>query len=119
MSSAKQARLSSEDRLDAVFHALGDRTRRALLARLARNPAMITELANPFAMSLPAVSRHIRVLEDAGLVSRNVEGRMHLCSLNAKPFGKIESWLGHYRQYWEGNLEALARYAESGSDHRG
>jgi DNA-binding transcriptional ArsR family regulator len=117
MSSAKQATLCAEDRLDAVFHALGDPTRRALLARLAKNPAMITELASPFAMSLPAVSRHIRVLEGAGLITRDVEGRMHRCSLNAKPFKSVESWLSHYRKFWEGNLEALARYAESDSDH--
>jgi DNA-binding transcriptional ArsR family regulator len=117
MSSAKRTRGTAEDRLDAVFHALGDRTRRALLARLARNPAMITELASPFAMSLPAVSRHIRVLEGAGLVTRDIDGRMHRCSLNAKPFKTAESWLSHYRKFWEGNLEALASYAESGGDH--
>src|SRR5258708_39854969 len=116
MSGVKGASAAAEDRLDAVFHALGDRTRRALLARLARNPAMITELARPFAMSLPAVSRHIRVLESAGLVMRDIDGRMHRCSLNAKPFKTIESWLNHYRKYWEGNLQSLAQYLESTSD---
>jgi DNA-binding transcriptional ArsR family regulator len=115
MSSASR-NISADDRLDAVFHALGDRTRRALLARLARRPAMITELANPFAMSLPAVSRHIRVLEGAGLVTRSVDGRMHRCSLNPKPFKTIEGWLSHYRQFWEDNLAALARYVESDQD---
>jgi DNA-binding transcriptional ArsR family regulator len=108
--------ISADDRLDAVFHALGDRTRRALLARLAKRPAMITELASPFAMSLPAVSRHIRVLEGAGLVTRSVDGRMHRCSLNPKPFKTIEAWLSHYREFWEDNLAALARYVESGHD---
>jgi DNA-binding transcriptional ArsR family regulator len=116
MSSAKREGASAEDRLDAVFHALGDRTRRALLARLARNPAMITELAQPFAMSLPAVSRHIRVLEGAGLLVRDIDGRMHRCSLNAKPFKTIERWLNHYRKYWEGNLQSLAQFVESTSD---
>src|SRR5471030_1450218 len=112
MSSAKSHGVSTDDRLDAVFHALGHSARRALLARLAKRPAMITELAQPFAMSLPAVSRHIRVLEGAGLVTRSVDGRMHQCSLNAAPFKAIEGWLTHYRQYWEGTLESLARYVE-------
>jgi DNA-binding transcriptional ArsR family regulator len=116
MSMANSCRVSADDRLDAVFHALGDRTRRALLARLARRPAMITELADPFDMSLPAVSRHIRVLEDAGLVTRSVDGRTHRCSLNPKPFKTIEGWLIHYRKFWEDNLAALAQYVESGRD---
>jgi DNA-binding transcriptional ArsR family regulator len=114
MSSTKSRSMSSDDRLDAVFHALGHSTRRALLARLAKRPAMITELANPFAMSLPAVSRHIRVLEGAGLVTRSVDGRTHRCSLNPKPFKTIEGWLIHYRKFWEDNLAALAQYVESG-----
>jgi DNA-binding transcriptional ArsR family regulator len=114
MSSAKSQRVSADDRLDAVFHALGHSTRRALLARLANRPAMITELADPFAMSLPAVSRHIRVLENAGLVTRSVNGRMHRCSLNPKPFKTIEGWLIHYRKFWEDNLASLAQYFESG-----
>jgi DNA-binding transcriptional ArsR family regulator len=101
-----------EARLDAIFQALGDRTRRTLLAQLARRPAMITELAAPFAMSLPAVSRHIRVLEDAGLVARTVEGRVHRCALHAAPLRSAAAWLQHYRRFWEGNLESLARYAE-------
>jgi DNA-binding transcriptional ArsR family regulator len=116
MSSAKSHAASRDDRLDAVFHALGHSTRRALLARLAKRPAMITELADPFAMSLPAVSRHIRVLEGAGLVTRSVDGRMHRCSLNPKPFKTIEGWLIRYRQFWEDNLAALAQYVESGQD---
>lgn len=107
-------RVSADERLDAVFHALGNSTRRALLARLAKRPAMITELADPFAMSLPAVSRHIRVLEAAGLVTRTVDGRTHNCSLNPKPFKTIEGWLTHYRKFWEDNLAALAQYVESG-----
>jgi DNA-binding transcriptional ArsR family regulator len=112
MSSASHKRDFHEARLDAVFHALGDRTRRAVLARLAQTPAMITELAAPFEMSLPAVSRHIRVLEDAGLVTRSVDGRVHRCSLNAAPLGSVAGWLSHYRRFWEGNLASLARYVE-------
>lgn len=114
LSSAGRKRYSSDDRLDAVFHALGDRTRRALLARLARRPAMVTDLAKPFTISLPAVSRHIRVLESAGLVVRAVDGRVHRCSLKAEPLKTIEAWLSHYRRFWEGNLDALARYVEPG-----
>jgi DNA-binding transcriptional ArsR family regulator len=112
LSSAKK-RSPRDGQLDRVFRALGDRTRRALLARLARKPAMITELAEPFAMSLPAVSRHIRVLEGAGLVRRAVDGRVHRCSFRAEPLKAVEEWLGHYRQFWEGKLEELARYVET------
>jgi DNA-binding transcriptional ArsR family regulator len=116
MSSAKQGRASAEDKLDAVFHALGDRTRRELLARLKKQPALITELASPFAMSLPAVSRHIRVLEAAGLVTRTIQGRMHRCSINATPLKSAEAWLNHYRRFWEENLASLAHYIENSKD---
>ncbi|MSO65794.1 MAG: ArsR family transcriptional regulator [Alphaproteobacteria bacterium] len=88
---------SAEDQLDRVFYALSDRTRRALLARLAEGPAMITELAAPFAMSRPAVSKHIRVLEAAKLVDRAVDGRVHRCSLSAEPLADIQQWLARYR----------------------
>lgn len=119
MSSAEMLRLpggkAGERRLDLIFRALGDRTRRKLLARLAEKPAMVTELAEPFAMSLPAVSRHIRVLEKAGLVSREVDGRVHHCSLQPAPLKNIEAWLAHYRNFWEGALESLARHVEDGS----
>ena len=104
---------SADDRLDAVFHALCDRTRRALLARLADRPGKITELAKPFDMSLPAVSRHIRVLETAGLVARSVDGRVHECSLAAAPLKTAEAWLIHYRRFWQDNLAALEHYVDS------
>ena len=103
---------STDDHLDRVFHALGDRTRRALLARLLRRPSNVTELARPFAMSLPAVSRHVRVLESAGLVRRTIDGRVHRVALDAAPLRDADRWLASYRQFWEGNLEALARYVE-------
>jgi DNA-binding transcriptional ArsR family regulator len=112
MRSSQTRRRASDDRLDAIFHALGHRARRALLARLAGAPAMITDLAEPFTMSLPAVSRHIRVLEQAGLVARTVDGRIHQCSLEAAPLRQAQQWLNHYRLFWEGSLESLARYAE-------
>jgi DNA-binding transcriptional ArsR family regulator len=113
LSSAASRRRSADERLDTIFQALGDRTRRALLARLAKTPAMITELAAPFAMSLPAVSRHIRVLEDAGLVARAVDGRVHHCSLNPAALRSAAAWLNHYRHFWQANLQSLARYVET------
>ena len=112
MSSGPTARLSKDDRLDAVFQALSDRTRRALLARLAHAPAKITDLAAPFDMSLPAVSRHIRVLEDARLVRRTVDGRVHQCSLRVGPLKTVESWLAHYGRFWHGTLDSLAEFVE-------
>lgn len=102
----------SDDQLDLVFQAISDRTRRALLARLAKGPVMVTELARPFAMSLPGVAKHIRVLERARLVSRTVDGRIHRCSLAPEPLEEAESWLSHYRSFWTGTLDSLARYVE-------
>jgi len=99
-----------DERLDLVFGALSDRTRRALLARLSREPAKITDLATPFAMSLPAVSKHVRVLERAGLVRRTVDGRVHRCSFEAAPLREANRWLARYRMFWEGALDRLERY---------
>ena len=99
--------------LDTTFAALSDATRRGILARLATGEASVSELAAPYDMSLPAVSRHIRVLEDAGLVARNVDGRVHECSLAAAPLKTVEAWLAYYRRFWQGNLEALERYIDS------
>lgn len=107
---ARQARV--DERLDGVFHALSDRTRRALLSRLATGPAIVTELAAPFAMSLAAVSKHIRVLEEAGLVARTVDGRIHRCALAPEPLRDIERWLDFYRGFWSETLAAVARHAE-------
>jgi DNA-binding transcriptional ArsR family regulator len=106
------------DHLDAVFHALSDRTRRALLARLAAGPAMITDLAKPFPMSFVAVSKHVRVLERARLVERTVTGRVHRCRLDAGPLAAAEHWLDEYRPFWESTLDALADYVESGGDRK-
>ncbi len=116
LSSAPTKSSASNHRLDLVFHALADRTRRALLARLAEGPAMVTELAEPFAMSLPAVSKHLKVLERARLVVRAVDGRVHRCSLAAEPLQEVERWLDHYRSFWEDRLHALARYVERDAD---
>jgi DNA-binding transcriptional ArsR family regulator len=103
---------STDDQLDLVFHALSDRTRRALIDRLARGPGKVTDLAEPFDMSLPAVSKHLKVMELAGLVSRAVDGRIHHCSLGPGPLRDAERWLDRYRPFWEDTLGALARYVE-------
>src|SRR5262245_36899096 len=103
---------SSADRLDLVFGALADRTRRRLVQRLARAPATIAELAAPFDMSLPAVSKHIRVLERAGIVRRAIDGRIHRCSLDGRHLRPALSWLEHYRGFWDDTLAALAEFVE-------
>lgn len=116
MNSAARAEVDDDERLDQVFRALGDRTRRALLARLARGSASVTELATPFTMSLPAVSKHLRVLERAGLVARTVEGRVHRCALGPTPLRDASEWLSAYRQFWDDSLASLAAYLEEGRD---
>lgn len=103
---------SDDDRLDAVFGALSHRVRRAMLQRLMQGPVSVSELAAPFDMSLPAVSKHIKVLERAGLVQRAIDGRVHHCHLDAKPLEGANGWVAHYRRFWEGSLDRLARYAE-------
>lgn len=112
MSSLTAKNSPTDDQLDLVFHALSDRTRRALIDRLAKGPGKVTDLAEPFDMSLPAVSKHLRVMERARLVSRSVDGRIHHCSLGAGPLRDAERWLERYRSFWEDALGALARYAE-------
>jgi DNA-binding transcriptional ArsR family regulator len=95
-----------------VFGALSDRTRRQLLARLTQSSASITELAGPFAMSLPAVSKHLRVLERAGLVQRTIEGRVHRCSINPAALQRAEHWISEYEALWQHRLDSLADYVE-------
>ena len=105
-------KISADDQLDKIFHALADKTRRALLSRLAQGPAMVTDLAEPFDMSLPAVSKHVRVLEDSGLVVREIDGRVHRCSVDARQLVEVEEWLAHYKRFWNSKLDALARHVE-------
>ncbi|HEY3593908.1 MAG TPA: metalloregulator ArsR/SmtB family transcription factor [Polyangiaceae bacterium] len=95
-----------------MFSALGDTTRRHLLARLAEGPATITELATPFTMTLPAVSKHLRVLEKAGLLRRERDGWYHRCHLETRPLESAAAFLARYRPFWEDTLEALARHVE-------
>lgn len=98
--------------LDRVFAALSDPTRRAILARLALGEATVGTLAEPFDMSLPAISKHIKALEQAGLVSRSIEGRVHTCKLSPKALQGAAAWLDHYRTFWTHRLDALARFVE-------
>jgi len=95
--------------LDTIFHALGDATRRAMLGELAAGERTVSELAEPFAISLAAVSKHIKVLESAGLVRRDVRGRTHVCSLDPVPLMSADQWLGVYRRFWSGRLDTLER----------
>ncbi|QGW66917.1 metalloregulator ArsR/SmtB family transcription factor [Lysobacter soli] len=98
---------SNSDRLDAVFRALADPTRRAMVRNLARQPRSVGELAEPFEISLAAASKHIKVLEGAGLVQRDVQGRTHVCRLDARPLHAGMEWMRHYEQFWNQRLDAL------------
>jgi DNA-binding transcriptional ArsR family regulator len=99
--------LITPDRLDATFAALADPTRRAILARLATGEASVTELAGPFAMSQPAISKHLKVLERAGLISRGQDAQRRPRRLVAQPLAEANEWLEGYRQYWEANFQRL------------
>jgi DNA-binding transcriptional ArsR family regulator len=98
------------DRLDATFGALADRTRRAILARLALGESTVSELAAPFEMSLPAVLKHVSTLESAGLVVAHKDGRVRRCRLEAAPLVGAASWIDRYRQFWEERFDALDDY---------
>lgn len=101
---------SSTAALDSVFGALSDSTRRAVLESLSEGSLPVTELARPHEMSLPGFMKHLRVLEDAGLVARAKEGRVVQCSLSAKPMRDAASWLARYQKFWTQRLDALDRY---------
>src|SRR3954467_2962410 len=100
-------------RLDGTFNALCDPTRRAILARLTDTEARVTDIAAQFPISLNSISKHIRMLERAGLVRRSISGREHLLSLNAAPLAEAAQWIDHYRRFWEGRLAALEKYVTS------
>ena len=93
--------------LDIVFHALSDATRRGMLVSLAVGERTVGELAEPFAMSLAAASKHIKVLENAGLVRRDIRGRTHVCSLDPVPLMRADQWIGIYRRFWTSQLDVL------------
>lgn len=103
-------------RLDDVFQALADPTRRAMLGSLTKQPLSVGELAEPFDMSLAAASKHIKLLERAGLIERSVQGRTHLCRLNAQPMHAGMEWLRHYEQFWAQKLDALEALLRAEND---
>jgi DNA-binding transcriptional ArsR family regulator len=99
--------------LDAVFGALSDPTRRRILDLLARTECCVTDLAKQFSISLPAISKHLRVLENAGLIKRERDGRVHRLQLRAKPMSEASEWIEQYRKFWEVQLDALSHYLEN------
>ncbi len=98
------------DALSTTFSALADPTRRAILARLSRGPGSVTELAEPFDMSLPAVTKHLKVLEKAGLITKGREAQWRPCRLEARPLREVSDWLEQYRRFWEARLDRLEDY---------
>ena len=99
-----------QDQLSATFSALADPTRRAILARLSLGETSVTELAKPFEMSMPAVSKHLKVLERAGLIARGREAQWRPCRLDAEPLREAASWIEEYRRFWEESLDRLDKY---------
>ena len=102
----------SDDRLSAAFSALADPTRRAILARLALGETTVGELAEPFAMSLPAVSKHLKVLERAGLITRGREAQWRPCRIEPGPLKDVAAWLEHYRRFWDESFDRLDEYLQ-------
>ncbi|MFY0479178.1 ArsR/SmtB family transcription factor [Achromobacter marplatensis] len=100
----------NDDTLDSLFSALADGTRRRVLADLERGTASVSDLARPHAMSLPAFMKHLRVLEDAGLIARAKDGRVVSCTLSPEPMRAASDWLARYEKFWNGQLDSLARY---------
>ena len=100
----------SPDRLDTIFAALADPTRRAILARLASGEATVTDLAEPFDMSLPAISKHLKVLERAGLITRGRDAQWRPCRLDPAPLKEAADWVEEYRQFWEQSFDRLDEY---------
>ena len=98
------------DKLSATFSALADPTRRAILTRLARGESSVSDLAKPFKMSLPAISKHLKVLERAGLIERGKEAQWRPCRLQAKPLREVSAWIEKYRHFWEERLDRLDSY---------
>jgi DNA-binding transcriptional ArsR family regulator len=103
---------TGDETLNCVFSALADPTRRAILKQLARGQSEVSELARPFNISLPAVSRHLRILEEAGLVTRKRDGRYHRIHLAGKSLKEAAAWLDHYRGFWESRLESLQSFIQ-------
>src|SRR5689334_14414591 len=100
------------DPLSATLAAIADPTRRAILHRLAKGPATVTELAEPFAMTMPAITKHLKVLERAGLIERDRQGQTRPCRLKAGPLQSAAAWIESYRTFWEDRLDRMADYVE-------
>lgn len=113
----------NEHQLDTLFHALGDATRRQMLHELAQGERTVSQLAEPFAISLAAASKHIKALENAGLIKRQVQGRVHICRLEAGPLASAHEWLAFYEQFWTSRLSALDKLlredARKSSENKG
>jgi DNA-binding transcriptional ArsR family regulator len=99
-----------DDQISSTFSALADPTRRAILARLALGETSVTELASPFEISMPAISRHLKVLEKAGLIARGREAQWRPCKLKAEPLKKAADWLDEYRRFWDESFDRLGEY---------
>lgn len=100
----------TEKQLDLIFHALADSTRRAILRMVAEKECTVSEMAEPFKMSLAAVSKHIKVLEKAGLIHRAIDGRIHRCKMDARPLQQVSSVIEHYQKFWEAGFDQLEKY---------
>ncbi len=109
--------MTADTQLDATFAALANPTRRAILARLADGPATVNDLAQPFDMSLPAISQHIRVLQKAGLIERSQTAQFRPCTLNAAPLAEIADWTEQYRHFWTARFDALDTALAKLKDH--
>ena len=110
--------MTHSEQLDAVFAALANPTRRAILARLAEGEATVNDLATPFDMSLPAVSKHINVLENAGLVTRGKDAQFRPCNLNAEPLEAIANWTDQYRHIWEARFDVMDKIIKNMKDQK-
>lgn len=101
------------DGLTQTFHALADPTRRAIVAKLSHGERSVNELAAPFKMSLPAISKHLKVLEKAGLIERTRNAQFRPCQLRAEPLKQVSDWIGHYRKFWEESFDRLDEYLKT------
>ena len=108
-----------QDHLSSTFAALADPTRRAILARLTLGETSVSELAEPFAMSMPAVSKHLKVLERAGLIARSREAQWRPCRLNAAPLKEAAGWIAEYRRFWTAHMDALERHLDRMEEEAG
>jgi len=109
---AKRQNLGQDVRMDAVFAALSYSTRRGMLNRLSKGPASIGELGRPYSISKPAITKHVKVLERAGLLHRHKDGRVHRCAMNPEPMADVVDWIEKTRDFWEQSLDALGQYLQ-------